>query len=463
MFTKLSYSINGAIGLLYYMSSLPFAFIGERANLSANIGAGHMAQKVVIITGANTGIGKETAINLCKEGANIVIASRDSEKSRNAVPDIISTAKLLSVHGHIGSVSMIPLDLSDLESVVNFVNIFSVQYDRLDVIINNAGLNVNSLSQDGLQQLFQVNYLGHYLLFRLLLQHFSQSNRDVGLRVVNLSSVMHHFGNTDYRTSAESVLSENDAPERSYYSDSKFYMNLLTMEINKKYSPLISSRRHLLASTSERISSQNDQLAVTAISVNPGSVRSDIWRHVPRSIFWIYDLIMRALYLTVKQGSMTSVYAASVSMDVLRRQAAQSHAQKVRSFSDPTTNTATQQHDCCCDDDKEEDKACRIGNEDMLIASAIVDCDTKGGLWCYHPLIPYIIPYAFPTFRVFGLGVTRLRLLAFEMLGTYAGPQFGEVSLPPAASQLSAELWEYSAELCTAKLAQKGISINFRD
>lgn len=99
-----------------------------------------------------------------------------------------------------GKAQFMRLDLSDLQSVIDFSDRIKEQFQRIDILINNAGLNVNSVLPSGIQQIFQVNYLGHYLLTRSLIPLLSTRNNDLNNnnddigRVINLSSVMHHLG-----------------------------------------------------------------------------------------------------------------------------------------------------------------------------------------------------------------------------------------------------------------------------
>lgn len=280
------------------------------------------------------------------------------------------------------------LDLSDLLSVQNFVKSFQQSFERLDVLINNAGANAGIKGKDGLMTLFSTNYLGHYLLFRLLA---ALPNSAPQLRVVNLSSVMHHCGSPDFKASA---FGTNDQSQ-SYYDDSKFYMNLLTMEINK---------RNDKVKGVESVTTSKCRTRIRAMSANPGAVRSDIWRHVPRGVMWLYDMVMRLLFLDVEEGCASSVHAALL-------------------------------------DD---------ASIDEFIAShrpSTERLEVRGGKLVYHALIPYVVPYDMPL---------PVPLLAFELFGPFAGPRLGHVTVPPHASKIAADLWEFSEQLCRQQLEAQG-------
>ena len=116
-------------------------------------------------------------------------------EASNEINDIICKKNIKD-----GKAQFMRLDLSDLQSVIDFCDRIKEQFQRIDILINNAGLNIDSVLPNGVRQVFQVNYLGHYLLSRSLIPLLSvkskESNNsysDIG-RVINLSSVMHHLG-----------------------------------------------------------------------------------------------------------------------------------------------------------------------------------------------------------------------------------------------------------------------------
>nr|CAD7459690.1 unnamed protein product [Timema tahoe] len=123
-----------------------------------------MDGKTVIITGANTGIGKETALNLARRGARVILACRDMDKTNQACREIISKTGNKEVIGH-------HIDLSSLQSVRDFARVILTTESRLDVLVNNAGAAGLSRkrTQDGLQIEMQVNHFGPFLLVNLLL------------------------------------------------------------------------------------------------------------------------------------------------------------------------------------------------------------------------------------------------------------------------------------------------------
>ena len=122
-----------------------------------------MTGKLVLITGGNAGIGKETAVGLASKGAHVVLTSRDATRGADAVAEIKQRS------GN-DAVDVMTLDLASLASVREFAAAFLDRYDRLDVLIDNAGLVLASrrVTEDGNEMTFQVNHLGHFLLTELL-------------------------------------------------------------------------------------------------------------------------------------------------------------------------------------------------------------------------------------------------------------------------------------------------------
>lgn len=249
-----------------------------------------LAPKVAIVTGSNTGVGFQTAKTLAVDhGYQVVIACRSAEKAETACAAINAAVNAAdaaaSKYPKGNAIFVQPLDLSNLDSVRNFGKAINDKYtNKIDVLINNAGKNsagnptqqsttgpTNSSSDSVfLDDLFTTNFLGHFLLTRLLLEKCS--------RVVNLSSVMHHFpvysksgGDGDATINdVDSVefwrhvamiqpvsnSSDDDVMVRKPYAPSKLAALLFSMELNRRYGG----------------NADADDGAFRSIAVNPGSV-----------------------------------------------------------------------------------------------------------------------------------------------------------------------------------------------
>lgn len=139
--------------------------------------------KIVIITGANSGLGYETALDLAKRGALVILACRDLNKAEASRKLIIKKSKNQKIF-------IEELELSSLDSVKQFSDRINEKYSKIDILINNAGVMScpKWTTNDGFEYQFQINYLGHYLLTRLLLECLSKSQE---ARVINLISKLY--------------------------------------------------------------------------------------------------------------------------------------------------------------------------------------------------------------------------------------------------------------------------------
>ncbi|XP_065335005.1 retinol dehydrogenase 14-like [Cloeon dipterum] len=237
-----------------------------------------MEEKVVIVTGSNRGIGKETARRLAAKGAKVILACRDLKGANSARFEIIESTKNQRVE-------VMKLDLASLQSVRDFVKEFNHSNDRLDVLINNAaavGLE-NRQTADGLQQELQINHFGPFLLTILLLDVLKQSAPS---RVVMVSSRWHRNGKIDL----DNVNYENNFPGfKRCYQDAKLANVLFSNELAKRLSGT----------------------GVTCNSLHPGVINTDIRKRLPKLINFFFCLLYRHLTKTLEEGADTSVYLAS--------------------------------------------------------------------------------------------------------------------------------------------------------
>ncbi len=179
--------------------------------------------KIVIITGSNTGLGKETARVLAGKNAEVILAVRNINKGEGAVRDI-NTEFPNSI------ISVMELDLSSLESIKNFSDNFKSKYKKIDLLINNAGVMMPPYSntKDGFESQFGINHLGHFALTGHLINLLKTTP---GARIVNVSSAAHTWGNLDF--------SDLDWKNRKYsrqksYGDSKIANLYFTYELAQK-------------------------------------------------------------------------------------------------------------------------------------------------------------------------------------------------------------------------------------
>lgn len=233
-----------------------------------------MSSKVAVITGANSGIGKETAKALAKQGVIVVMGCRDAERAESARQEIMSESGS-------SNVVVIPLDLASLQSVRNFAAQFQQQHKHLDLLINNAGLFPfkKQMTEDGFETQFGVNHLGHFLLTHLLMPQLQNAER---ARVINVASMIHHLGKVDF----DSFRGEKRYSPLAAYGQSKLANVLFTREL------------------AQRCKGTN----VTAYCLHPGAVGTNIAGRSPvrRTL---YKLL--GGYLSPARGAKTSIYLAT--------------------------------------------------------------------------------------------------------------------------------------------------------
>ncbi|KAL2080333.1 hypothetical protein ACEWY4_024126 [Coilia grayii] len=236
--------------------------------------------KTVVITGANTGIGKETAKDLARRGARVVMACRDTLRGE------VSASEVRQDTGN-GNVVVRQLDLSSLTSVRQFVNKLCATEDRLDILINNAGVMMcpKSLTEDGFETQLGVNHLGHFLLTILLLDMLKSSAPS---RIVNVASIAHVGGKINFED-----LFYNKTP----------------------YDSLVSYRQSKLANLlfTRELSRRTRASGVSVFALHPGVIRTELGRHV-QTRFPLLSTVLQApallLMKTPKQGAQTSIYCA---------------------------------------------------------------------------------------------------------------------------------------------------------
>jgi len=179
--------------------------------------------RTIIETGANSGIGYEAALVLAQKGAEVIMASRDEGKCRNA-------AEAIKQHSEDCLVEVLPVDLADLNSIHAFVDTFKQEHECLDVLINNAGVMAvpkREMTADGFEKHFGTNHLGHFALTGLL---FDLLKCTAGSRVVTVTSFFHRAGRlTFFNLNSEVVYFKWRA-----YGRSKLANLMFTYELSRR-------------------------------------------------------------------------------------------------------------------------------------------------------------------------------------------------------------------------------------
>ena len=228
--------------------------IAWRASFGVCKSKRRMDGKTVIVTGANTGIGKATALDLANRGARVIVAARDEKKATIAVDDIKKKTNNQNV-------IFKKLDLASLASVRQFSKEILQEEEHIDVLINNAGVMYPpyTLTEDGFELQFGVNHLGHFLLTNLLLDRIKQSTPS---RIVTLSSIRHTSGYLDF----EDMMWSKEYDRIAAYGRSKLANIMFTRELAK----------------------QLEGTGVTTYSLHPGSVNTELARHLKGWRWYIF-------------------------------------------------------------------------------------------------------------------------------------------------------------------------------
>jgi len=233
--------------------------------------------RVAVITGSNTGLGYETAAALAAKGANVVLAVRNIEKGKNA-------AALIALRNPGANVTVQELDLSSLESVRAAADQLRSDYDKIDLLINNAGVSYSnkSTTKDGFELHFGTNHLGHFAFTGLLLDCVVAVP---GSRVVTVSSTTHRMGGPfDF---------DDWQWERRYrpfaaYGQSKLANLLFTYEL-----------QHRLTGK-----------PTIAVAAHPGGSSTEITRNLPWALR-AANTVMSPLYQDPAMGALPTLRAAT--------------------------------------------------------------------------------------------------------------------------------------------------------
>jgi NAD(P)-dependent dehydrogenase (short-subunit alcohol dehydrogenase family) len=236
--------------------------------------------QVIIVTGANSGIGKETAVALAAMGATVVMTARSQTKGEEALAEVVARSGSSTVE--LGS-----LDLASFASIRSFAAWFLDRYDRLDVLVNNAGLIVDTRQEttEGFELMFGVNHLGHFLLTELLRERLVASAPS---RVVVVSSIAHRWaiGGMN-RSDLQTTRGFNGF---SAYGRSKLANALFTREL----------------------ADQVESAGVTVNAVHPGSIYSGFGGDGDTGFLGtLIQLTGRVVLRSPKTGAKTQVLLAS--------------------------------------------------------------------------------------------------------------------------------------------------------
>ena len=231
-----------------------------------------LAGRLIVITGANTGIGRATAECLATRGATVVLACRSEERTRPVLDRIVARG---------GDALFVPLDLGAFASVRAGAALIDAIGRPIDVLVNNAGVaGQRGLTADGFELAFGTNHLGHFLLTLLLSSRLRAADRG---RIVNVSSQAHYKARgIDFDAVRRRTPSITGLPE---YAVSKLANVLFTRALARRIGPS----------------------GVKSYALHPGTVASDAWRRMP----WPIRPLIKLGMMSNEDGAKTSIYCAT--------------------------------------------------------------------------------------------------------------------------------------------------------
>lgn len=232
-----------------------------------------MAVKIIMVTGANSGIGRQTTMALARKGHQVVMVCRNAEKGRAVRDDINAKVGLRNV-------DLLIADLSHPLSIKQMAEEFKKKYSKLDVLINNAGAMLKELqkTEDGLEYMMAVNHFGYFITTHYLMDALRQSDQ---ARIINVASEAHRFARLNW---------DNMNAEKSFKT---FRQYALTKLCNILFT--------------NKLAKVLEQERIYAFSLHPGVVASNFWSNTTPAFI---QNIGNKLMISPVKGAETSVYLA---------------------------------------------------------------------------------------------------------------------------------------------------------
>ena len=274
MCANCSFFFNAFFSLVIMSAALLIAVNKSNCTFTMN----DMTGKVVVVTGANSGIGFWSAKMLADMNAEVIIGCRTLQKAKEA------KERMEKESGR--SIKIVPLevDLSSLKSVLEFTREVKSRYEKLDVLINNAAVmrifSKEDYTKDGLEMMMGVNHISHHLLTRELIELIRRGGK--GSRVINLTAVGHKLVSTNF---VENLMGHN-VSGIVQYCNSKAANILFSLELQKRVGACI-------------------------FSLHPGNIETHINRDMPHWLFPFFRVIQKLFLLSPKEGALSTIFLAS--------------------------------------------------------------------------------------------------------------------------------------------------------
>ena len=249
-----------------------------------------MTGKLIIITGSSSGLGKFTALELVRKGAKVIFACRNESKTKNVFKEISDNKKHLAIYEN--------LDLSSFQSVINFSNRIKEKYQKIDILMNNAGAApVNfKITEDNFESYIQGNFLGHVLLTYLLMDHMN-----VNSRIINLASLGHNY--CVFNKEILYKIYDND------YVKNKYFGSIL----NRTF--LYHTTKLMMIYFTQTLSDylSKDNISIKAVCLHPGVVNNEFMifyqtNNITKILFNLFYPIIILCMKNTEEGAQTQLY-----------------------------------------------------------------------------------------------------------------------------------------------------------
>ncbi len=230
--------------------------------------------KVVIITGSNSGIGFETALQLAKKEMIVILACRRLDAAEKAKADILKSCPAAQV-------TPMKVDLSSLNEVRQFAKDFQHHFDRLDLLINNAGIMMSPYkeTEDGFENQLATNFIGHFALTGLLMQLLTNTP---DARVITLSSLSYKWASINF----DDLHFKKGYNKKKAYGQSKRACLVFAYELNRRLSA--------------------SGISTISLAAHPGLAKTNLDRYFPALIRPLGNLFLQSS----KKGALPILYAA---------------------------------------------------------------------------------------------------------------------------------------------------------
>jgi NAD(P)-dependent dehydrogenase (short-subunit alcohol dehydrogenase family) len=234
--------------------------------------------RTAIVTGANTGLGFETTRALAGTGMKVIMACRDLKKAQVAM-------NLVQKERPAADIEIMLIDLSKLSSVREFAGYFLNRYDKLDLLINNAGIMIPPYNKtiDGFESQMGVNYLAHFLLTGLLFETIAKTN---GSRIVTVASNAHKRGIINF----DDINWEKGYSRMKAYRQSKLACLIFALELDRRI--------------------KKAGIGTISVAAHPGVTVTELIRNVPAILMMISRPLTAVLTHSPEEGAKSILYAS---------------------------------------------------------------------------------------------------------------------------------------------------------